>query len=112
MSLTNISFKSLHMLENGLDNYKKQVLEDIYEQFLKDKNIDKQKFLDEFLEREKPKRVKLIKKEKIKIEEEDLCNAKVWHHQNQKYEQCKFKKLDGNNYCKKHVEKRNYGDIN
>ena len=59
------------MLENGLDNYKKQVLEDIYEQFLKDKNIDKQKFLDEFLERKKPKRVKLIKKEKIKIEEED-----------------------------------------
>lgn len=108
MAFTNISIKTLNMLEKSMDKCKKDILEDIYNKYLKDK-VPKEQFISEFLYRAKTRNV-IIKRKPKELDELDRCEAKVWYHNNKCYGQCKFKKLDTSSYCKKHVEKRNYGD--
>jgi hypothetical protein len=107
---TNISGATLKLFDDSLMKHKKEILEKIWLEYLKDK-IDLDEFIDSLLTR--PEKNKRIKEEDEELDP-ILCKAKVWDHITKRYHQCKFRQNseDGtSNYCDKHKIKRNYGDF-
>lgn len=106
---TNISGATLKLLDDSIMKHKKEVLENIWNEYLKDK-VDFDQFIDSLLSRqEKPKRVE--ENQDIELDT-SFCRAKIWNHLTKTYHQCKFRPSDNNiHYCEKHKEKRNYGDF-
>lgn len=110
MSLTNVSLKTVNQLDKIMYDHKKVILEDIYKRYIESfGDISKEDFLKQFLER---KRVKKIIKKRRRVEklEEDKCRARVWHCRDMVYMRCKFGRLESGDYCKVHMDHRNYGD--
>ena len=107
---TNISGATLKLFDDSLMKHKKEVLEQIWNEYLKEK-VDLDEFIDSLLMR--PKKLKRVKEEEVELDS-SLCRAKVWNHLTKTYHQCKFRPNIVNiksNYCDKHKEKRNYGDF-
>ena len=102
-----ISIYTLKKVDNLLNNYKKKILKDFYDNFL-DENIKKdigyQSFENKFIERKK----NFIIKNKDK--NLNKCHAYIWKKDYGKV-QCNNNKSIGN-YCKFHKDKQNYGNIN
>ena len=108
---TNISGATLKLFDDSLINHKKELLREIWEEYLKEK-IDFDQFIDTLLSRPKKIKRKNIETDKVNVDE-TLCRAKVWNHLTKTYSQCKFKPCGeiSDFYCEKHSKKRNYGDF-
>lgn len=107
---TNISGATLKLFDDSLMKHKKEILEQIWNEYLKDK-IDLDEFIESLLVR--PKKIKRLEEEETELDTR-FCRAKVWNHLTKTYYQCKFKPNteEGEScYCEKHKEKRNYGDF-
>ena len=109
---TNISGATLKLFDDSILSHKKDLLKSIWTDFFKDK-IDFDQFVDSLLTR--PKNIKNERKEFIDCKPNlELCQARIWNHIKKQYSQCKFHPsviVNGNMYCEKHKEKRNYGDF-
>lgn len=108
MSLSNISVKTLNMLDKSVLSAKETVIKDIYDKYLKNTNITLEDMLKQFLEREIPRKRKLIKRPRKII---DCCIAKIWKADTKEYSRCKFNKLENLEYCGLHKNKQNYGNF-
>ena len=101
-----ISIYTLNKLDNILNNYKKRILKDFYDNFLDKKykeNMPYQLFENRFLER---KKIHIIKN---KTSNYDNCYAYIWKKDYGKV-QCSNNKSIGD-FCKFHCKKQNYGII-
>tara|TARA_Y100000022_G_C13075717_1_gene295501 strand:+ start:79 stop:399 length:321 start_codon:yes stop_codon:yes gene_type:complete len=102
-----ISIYTLKKIDNLLNNYKKNILKDFYDNFLDDsykENMNYQEFENKFIERKKKF---IIKNKNINY---DKCHAYIWKKEYGKV-QCSNNKTV-NNFCKFHCKKQNYGTIN
>ena len=101
-----VSKKTLNELDTLLQNYKKNIINDIVKRF----NVDyKNKIaLNKLIER---KKIFLKRKQKSNIDSE-CCMAKIWDKREFYYHQC-YNKQKIDNYCNLHKldKNRHYGDV-
>ena len=105
-----ISTNTLDLLENSYNEFKNNVLRDIFYNFLENKVS-----INEFMSIIKKTHVKrqkkkiIVKKSKNKT---DLCIAYIWNKGEKK--QCNNSKMKNENFCGFHIlkSKRYYGIIN
>ena len=104
-----VSESTLKDLEDSYLNFKESILEDIHNNFLKDK-ISLEDLKNSFIR--KKKKIIIKKKTKHKINNNDTCNAYIWHKSQKK--RCGNCKTNDSDYCSTHVSesKRYYGTIN
>jgi hypothetical protein len=108
MSLSNISIKTLNMLDKATLECKKEVIKDVYTNYLQDTDITLEQMIESLIKREQPPKRKLIKRPRTITE---YCYAKVWDSKLKKYHRCKFNKLENSDFCGLHKNKQNYGNI-
>jgi len=108
MSLSNISIKTLNILDKSTLEYKKKVIKDIYETYLKESDFSLEEMIETLLKRKPPPKKILIKRPRTVI---NCCNAKVWNSINKEYGRCKINKVENIDYCGLHKNKQNYGNI-
>ena len=98
-----ISVHTLTKLDNILNDYKRKIVRDFYD--INNLTIDYQEYENKYLLRKINKPI-IINKEY----NSDKCMAYIWKKNYGKIQCNHSKKI--NNFCKKHIDKQNYGIIN
>lgn len=101
-----ISIHTLNKIDFVINNYKKKILKDFYDNFIENKeDLDYQNFENSFLE----KRREFILSKYKNISEEN-CHAYTWKKTYGLVQCCNKKKYK--NYCGVHKDSQNYGSVN
>lgn len=97
-----INKEEFNLFEDSINKYQENLLKKIHEEYLEEK-ISFDKFIESF----RPKKKQKLKIKKKELKNEIRCHAKIW--ENGGGHRCNNKKIEGLDYCRMHVIKRNYG---
>lgn len=102
-----LSTHTIEELELFYNKFKDKILEEIYEEFLK-QHISLDNLKNQFINN-KQENIIINKKKKKKLVVKNRCYAYIWKNGEKK--QCCNKKCDESNYCLRHINNRFYGSL-
>lgn len=99
------------LLNKSIDDLLTEIGSELYYNHLENNSgISYEQFIEDFKQKETYKTYDYPSKIVV-AEPENRCCCRVWLHVQKEYRQCRRNKVSGSSYCKKHLNKRNYGEI-
>ena len=107
----NIGQINYKLFNKSINELLTEIGSELYHTQLENNNgISYEKFMESFCSMEKIKKYEFPSKIVV-ADPESRCSCRVWLHVQKEYRQCRRSKYESSEYCKKHKNKRNYGEI-
>ena len=108
INICQINYK---LLNKSINEILTEIGSELYHKHLETNNgVSYEKFMETICYMEQIKKYETPRKNLV-ADPELRCSCRVWLHLQKEYRQCRRSKYENSDYCKKHQNKRNYGEI-